>query len=162
MHPRSKATLEQLDRSTWFCNVGVQDTQNAIVLTSWDHAIKHVKDLDWRNLRLKAANRLSAKLLKSSIERFNNWNDLVHDLKSTTIPFVKQKIEAVIRENRLPEAFEDAVQWDILHVCMESEYADMVPPGFYAGHTYWYTMGHFPCGWQANADLPHGGKPLVY
>src|SRR6185437_10721626 len=156
MHPRTQATLEQLANLSWFSNAGVGDTQNAVVLTSWNQAIEHAKDMDWQNLRLKAANKLRVKLLKQSAERFNKWSDIVDDLKSTTIPFVKQKIDTVVRENSLPKAFEDAVQWDILHVCMESEFADLVPPGFYAGQAYWYTVGHFTCGWQANKELPHG------
>ena len=52
-----------------------------------------------------------------------------------------------------------AVQWDILHVCMEAEYADVYPPGFYASQAYWYVKGHFPCGWQG--EFPNG-KLIVY
>jgi hypothetical protein len=61
---------------------------------------------------------------------------------------VRPKIEPVEREHELPKAFEHTVQWDILHVCMETEYADVVPSGFYAGLASWYIRGHFPCGWQ--------------
>jgi hypothetical protein len=55
--------------------------------------------------------------------------------------------------------FENMVQWDILHVCMEAEYADVYPPGFYASQAYWYVKGHYPCGWQG--EFPKG-KLIIY
>jgi hypothetical protein len=76
------------------------------------------------------------------------WNVLAKDLKLTTIPFVARTLKEVALKNGLPKAFEDAVQWDVLHLCMEAEYADVFPTGFYAAQGYWYTCGHFPCGWQ--------------
>jgi len=65
----------------------------------------------------------------------------------------------VVRENDLPKAFEDTVQWDIIHLCMEAEYADVYPPGFYASQGYWYAKGHFPCGWQGEFPL---GTRIIY
>lgn len=35
---------------------------------------------------------------------------------------------------------------------MESEYADVYPPDFFAARAYWYRARHFPCGW--NGDFP--------
>ena len=56
------------------------------------------------------------------------------------------RIAAVRQANNLPLEFEDCVQWDILHYCMEHEYCDMLPPGTYRGLAYWYLRGRFPCG----------------
>jgi len=61
--------------------------------------------------------------------------------------------------NKLPKSFEDTVQWDILHLAIESEYSDIFPPGFYASQAYWYLKGHFPCGWEGNFPK---GKLVVY
>ena len=83
-----------------------------------------------------------------SPERLRKWNEIVNGLKKTLIPFVQGKIEPVVWEHRLPKAFEHVVQWDILHACMETEYADVYPTGFYANLASWYIKGHFPCGWQ--------------
>jgi len=52
------------------------------------------------------------------------------------------------------------VQWEILGVCMEAEYADVYPPGFYASQAYWYVKGHFPCGWEGG-EFPKG-KLIIY
>jgi hypothetical protein len=70
------------------------------------------------------------------------------------VPLVKQKIAPVVVSHQLDKTFEDTVQWDILSVAIEAEYADVYPPGFFASQAYWYVHGHFPCGWQG--DFPDG------
>jgi hypothetical protein len=65
----------------------------------------------------------------------------------------------VVAEHDLPKVFLDTVDWDILNLCMEAEYADVYPPGFYASQAYWYLKGHFPCGWQG--AFPKG-KLVIY
>jgi hypothetical protein len=60
----------------------------------------------------------------------------------------------------LAELEEASVRWDIIHLCMEAEYADLYPPGFFAAKGYWYVAGHFPCGWHRN--FPKEGKLIIY
>ena len=158
MQPQTAATLEQLEKADWFTNVGtfggIQDRSKVILVRSWREAIDRCSSVEWENLCLEAANQYRQRLLERSPERFNQWNDIVASLKPTTEPLVRRKIEAVVREHDLPKVFEDTVQWDILHVCLEAEYADVYQPGFYASQAYWYVKGHFPCGWEG--DFPNG------
>lgn len=160
MHPRTVATLEKLDKADWFSRVGVQDTTSAaIVLSSWEEAIEYCSSIEWENLCLEAANQYCERLAERSKDRFNQWNDIVNEIKKTTEPFAHRKIEAVMKEFDLPKVFEDTVRWDVLHVCMEAEYADIYPPGFYAGQAYWYVKGHFPCGWDGSFP---SGKLIIF
>jgi len=159
MNPRVEATLGQLEKSDWFARVGVKDAAAAIVLSSWQEAIEHCSSIEWENLCLEASNQYRMRLLEKSQERYNQWNELVDQLKPVTEALVRRKIEAVVRENNLPKVFEDTVQWDILGVCMEAEYADVYPPGYYASQAYWYVKGHFPCGWEG--DFPNG-KIIIF
>jgi len=159
VHPRTLATLDQLENADWFSRVGVKDAAIAIVLSSWEEAIAHSSSLEWENLRLEAANQYCEHLSERSNVRFERWNEVVREVKKVVVPLVQRKINAVVRTNRLPKSFEDTVNWDILHVLVESEYADVYPPGFYAGQAYWYVKGHFPCGWQGGFP---GGVPIVY
>lgn len=160
MHPRTKATLEKLERADWFAHVGEKDTTDAIiVLSSWQEAVEHCSSVDWENLCLEACNQYCERLVERSKERFNQWNDIIGALKAVTIPFVQRKIKTVVREYELPKVFEDTVQWDILGVCAEAEYADVYPPGFYASQAFWYVKGHFPCGWKG--EFPKG-KLIIY
>jgi len=154
MHPRTVATLDQLENAAWFSRVGDKDTAVATVLGSWQEAVAHCSSIEWQNLCLEAANQYRERLVERSMERFEKWNELMLELKKVTIPLVAKKIEGVVRANDLPKSFENAVQWDVLFVCMEAEYADVYPPGFFTSNAYWYTKGHFPCGWQG--DFPAG------
>lgn len=153
MQSRTVATLDELEKTAWFSHVGVKDT-GTIVLSSWQEAIERCSSAEWENLYVEASNQYRERLVERSKERFAKWNDIVVQLKRTTVPFVRRKIEAVVREHKLPKVFENMVQWDILGACMEAEYADVYPPGFYASHAYWYVKGHFPCGWHG--DFPKG------
>lgn len=159
MHPRTFATLAELEVVSWFSQVGVKDTNAAKVLSSWQEAVASCESDSWSDLQLEAANQYRERLAERSLERFREWNAIVVEIKAVTEPFVRDKIAAVGRQNQLPKAFEDSVQWDVLHLCMEAEYADVYPPGFFAAQAYWYTKGHFPCGWEG--DFPKGTR-IIY
>jgi|SRR5579883_2442080 len=159
MHPRTVATLERLETADWFAAVGVRDTDAAIVLSSWEEAVEHCGSLEWENLLLEASNQYHERLAERSKERWVRWNEIVNEIKRVTVPLVQRKVEAVCARHQLPKVFEDTVQWDILGGCMEAEYADVYPPGFYASQAYWYVKGHFPCGWQGTFP---DGKLIVY
>jgi hypothetical protein len=146
MHPRTVATLEVLDKAVWFSRVGVKATEVAIVLSSWEEAIEHCSSIEWENLGLEAANQYRERLVVNSKERFRKWNEIAEEVRTIAIPFVREKIDMVRQEYNLPEVFVNTVEWDIIHLCMEAEYADLCPPGYYAGLAYWYKAGHFPCG----------------
>jgi hypothetical protein len=140
--------LDEFQKAPWFSRVGVTDTLDALVLLSWNQAINHCDSIEWENLELDMANEYRRHLAKRSKERWLKWNDTVDALKKTLIPFVRGKIDPVVREYKLPKGFEHTVQWDILHACMETEHADVCPTGFYGNLASWYIKGHFPCGWQ--------------
>lgn len=159
MHPRTVATLEALDKAVWFSRVGVKDTELAIVLSSWEEAIKHCSSIEWENLGLEAINQYRERLVVISKERFRKWNEIAEEVRTIAIPFVREKIDMVRQEHNLPEVFVNTVKWDIIHLCMEAEYADLRPPGYYAGLAYWYNTGHFPCG--VSGELQHR-KLVVY
>jgi hypothetical protein len=115
--------------------------------------------LDWENLCLEASNQYAGQLARRNRARWDQWNAVVDGIRPTVVAFVERKIRSVVTEHSLPKAFEDTVRWDILHVCMEAEYADVFPPGFYASQAYWYVQGHFPCGWVG--AFPEG-KLVLY
>lgn len=151
--------LAELEQRDWFTNVGKRDSENVVFVASWNEAIKSCQDETWENLCQEAANQYRSRLAERNKERFRAWNEHVRELKKATMPLVLRKTKAVVERHALPKAFVDAVQWDILHVCLEAEYADVFPPGFYASQAYWYAKGHFPCGWKG--QFPDG-KLLVY
>jgi hypothetical protein len=154
MQPTTIATIEQLGNAAWFSCVGIKDTKVAIVLSSWREAIESAVSAEWEDLRLDAANQLRARIMERSKERYAQWNEIATEIRAVIIPFVQSKTEPITREQKLLPAFQARVDWDIIHLCMEAEYADVCPPAFYAGISYFYVNGHFPCGW--NGEYPKG------
>jgi hypothetical protein len=160
MHPRTIATLKELEDATWFVNVGRREpVSNTGFVSTRNEALKNSERESWEALCLEAANQYRERLVERDMPRFSRWNSIVEEVKKSTIPLVLRKTQCVVDANDLPQAFVHTVQWDILHVCMEAEYADVFPPDFYAVLAYWYAQGHFPCGWEG--DFPKG-KLLVY
>jgi predicted protein tyrosine phosphatase len=160
MHVRTEATLQQLAANDWFRNVGALDTDSATVLQSWEQAIESCSGAEWEELCLEAANQHRARLIERSADSLLRWNDVVEDVKPSVVKLVKEKTYKIVEKNHLPKLFVDTVNWDILHLCMESEFSDIYPPGFYASQAYWYAGGHFPCGWIG--PFPNGGRLVIY
>jgi hypothetical protein len=161
MHPRTLAALKELEKASWFSRVGIKkDSTTALVLASWREAIEHCGSFEWEELCLEAMNQYCERLAERSAERWNHWNEIVAAVKKFTVPLVNRKIEAVVREHDLPEIFGFQVQFDITALCMEGEYSDVYPPGFFADNGYWYVNGHFPCGWSGGV-FPKG-RLVVY
>jgi hypothetical protein len=160
MQPWTIGTLHELEAAPWFSRVGVKDAETAIVLTSWPEAIEHSRSYEWEFLRTEALNQYRERIAERSKERLSAWNDVLRRVKKLTDPLVERKIAAVVREHNLPEIFAARVRNDISGVCMESEYADVYPPGFFASNAYWYVSGHFPCGWRG--EFPPKGQLVIY
>jgi hypothetical protein len=151
---RTFETLAELRDVEWFSHVGVHDTDAADVLSSWQEAVESSESLEWENLCLEAVNQYHARIREQYPEQLAQWNARVEIVRPLSRSLVQIKTQKVVQENNLPRAFISTVDWDILHVCMEAEYADVQPPGFYASQAYWYVKGHFPCGWRG--DFPAG------
>jgi hypothetical protein len=79
MHDRTKKTFEELEKAQWFQKVGQKDTQVAIVLSSWEEAIKSCASSAWQNLLLEAANQYTEKLASISRERNSSRNESCYD-----------------------------------------------------------------------------------
>jgi len=143
----TNATFDELAWAEWFSAVGTSATAKVLRVRNWPEAIEQASSLDWENLQVEAANGLRSRILDVAPERFKQWNTIVRRIKSVSEPLVREKIGSVAALNQLPPRFEHAVQWDVLHLLMEAEHADIVSPGFYAAQGYWYVAGRFPCGW---------------
>jgi hypothetical protein len=160
MHSRTIATLDRLEKASWFSRVGIKEGYDVAVVRSWSEAIYHCGSLAWEDCQLDAQNQYSAYLAQRSNKLWHRrWNDTVDEVKKTTRPLVDRKIATVVRDNNLPEVFKGQVNCAIIGFCMESEYADVCPPGFYTNLGHWYLNGHFPCGWWG---MFPAGKLVVY
>ena len=159
MHARTLATLDELKKANWFDHVGVADTSSATVVSTWKEAIQCSSSAAWQNLCLEVANQYRERLMERNRHQYELWNQKVISIKPLVQQLVQTKTAVVDLDESIRKQLVAAVEWDILHLCMEAEYADIYPPGFYASQGYWYLHGHFPCGWSG--DYP-SGKLIIY
>src|SRR5262245_3964859 len=80
-------------------------------------------------------------------DRYQEWNNLVGEIKVILEPLAEKKGRGLALPVPAWTTVMSALKWDILHACMELEYADLRPPGFFCGLMDFYLGGHFPCGW---------------
>jgi hypothetical protein len=149
MNEKTLSALSVFEKADWFACVGAKDTDTAQFLSSWQEAMTYCESVDGRNFGVRAVNQFEGRLLTNNRPRYDQWNDVVRGLEPVIKPLVSRKIEMVVRDNNLPrKPLERMVYLDILRPCMELEYGDVHPPGFFANIAYWYLKGHFPCGWK--------------
>jgi hypothetical protein len=159
MHSRTIATLDRLEKASWFSRVGVNEGSCTAVVATWPEAMDRYDSSAWDDLQLEALNQYRECIARRSRERLQLWNDTVREVNEISRPLVDRKIATVVREHALPEIFKICVNWDIGSFCMEAEYADLCPPGFFTNLGHWYLNGHFPCGWSG--VFPQG-KLVIY
>jgi hypothetical protein len=148
MNEKTLSALSVLEKADWFTRVGCQDTEVAVVLRSWQDALKRCTDYHASNWTLEAKNQYCRRLDDKAQDKFQEWNNIVRELRPGVTSLVTRKSEVFVKEHQAPPPFVRIVHNAVLRACMELEYADVEPPGFFAGQIYWYVKGHFPCDWK--------------
>jgi hypothetical protein len=159
LNPRVQGTVERLENADWFSACGLPVNSDVIVLSSWEEASRSCAGDQWQELLLEHSNQLSESVARISRERFRGWNAFVEGVRPLVMMMVSQKTQRGTQGIELPKIVYDTVSWDILHILLEAEYADLIQPRFFSAQGYWYVAGHFPCGWSAR---PPGGKLVIY
>lgn len=159
MFERTVALLDAFEGTEWFANVGRQTTDRCAYVEGWPEAVERCGSNDWLDLCQEAVNGYRHTLRVCAPEPLESWNEHVNELKAHTDPLVLSKTRSVIEVNQLPRIFLDVVRWDLLHICLESEFADYIPPRFYTAQSRWYLDGHFPCGWKGRFPM---GQVVVF
>lgn len=158
MHIKTQTALDALNSTDWLRNVGRRDADDVEFVSSWREAIACCESLDWMNVQEDSLNLLRVRVRKYSVDLYDTWNDLVIDIKPVTEPLIELKTRNVVAQENLSEGFLHSVRWDILAICLELEYSDVVPVDPRLHRLRWYLDGHFPCGWRGGDD----GKLIVF
>jgi hypothetical protein len=161
MRHETEEWLTQLRDAAWFSAVGRPDvaTGAAVLLSTWDEAVHACASLEWQDAKIELSNRIGNLVRNASTERFQHWNEVVRSVKPLVMTLVADRTAFVTAAFKLPQVFLQSVQWDILHSCIEREYLDVCPAGFYSEWARWYVKGHFPCGWSGELT---SGRPIIY
>ena len=163
----TKTIWKSLIDVTWFANVGSPPKDKHVVsVKSWEEAMRGCLSRDWWNVTLEGSNVLRERIYAKSVKRFDLWNRRVDKVTALALPTVKKRLAKVCKEQNLKpkdcEEFITRVKLDVIGICMEVEYADLVKPFFYLTLKDWYSRGHLPCGWKGDLDEFPRGKLIVY
>jgi hypothetical protein len=116
-----------------------------------------------------ARNALQGLVEQRCWSRTNDWNPLADELRPLIVSFVESALPNSAVPQKIAEKIKHKIAWDIMFICLEHEYRDVVNPLFYIPLLDpWYAAGHFPCGWDG-AEFPEdwdgvivGGKVIVF
>jgi hypothetical protein len=160
MGAATERILADLEGISWLASVGQPiDRGDCLFVSSWDEAVTACQSRRKKGVALEVANRLREAIRAASKVRLQQWNKIVQAIRPKVVNLAKKKAQPYLKKHKLPKIVLDQLHWDILHWCMEQEYADLIPSGFYSQLGEIYLLQHFPCGWDG--EYPEG-KLLVY
>lgn len=161
--------LDGIFRYPFFKSVGQTLPSTVIPVSNWAEAFKQCNSERWETCRLMARNTLQVLVEERDWERTQDWDPLVDELRPRIVSFVDGMLHGSGVPRELQAKIQHTVSWDIMFICVEYEYQDVVTPLFHALLLdSCYSAGHFPCGWSGK-EFPDSwdgvigpGKLMVY
>ena len=156
MKPKVRQKLDQIFSYPFFESVGQPLPATVSGVKNWTQAAKSCGFTKWGNNRLMARNALSQAIQKlypklGMWERHQEWNPLCAELRPAIHTFLDTLLTKIPVKDKSLKNVRNSVSWDIMFLCMEVEYSDIVDPIFSIPHLdSWYSAGHFPCGWDGD------------
>ena len=118
---------------------------------NWEIAVRECTSQKWENCRLMARNALQRLSEERDWNRSNQWNPITDELRPVINGFVADLISRNHESKWITEKLKNDLRWDIMFICLEREYQDVVEPLFYLPYLDpWYSSGHLPCGWDGD------------
>lgn len=138
--------IDALFSEPWFGHIGEPLNDNVYVVRSWDEAVEHAEDPE--EIFLDVRNDYNLALRRVAPKRAERWNEVVDLVRQK----IEMEIDARVGQIDIGEGprkkLRDRIRWSILHACIEVEYADVLPTGFYRALSEWFRKGRVPCGWH--------------
>jgi hypothetical protein len=178
MTPVVKAKLDSILTYPFFSAVGQPLPSAVSSVNTWPKAAKTCGFVKWSNSQLQAGNALHARIVSRYPEdrdrhyfwhRSQEWNPLCQELRPVIVSFVRSLVRELPLNDNDRKKVSDNINWDLLSICLEAHYQDIVKPIFYIPYLEpWYAAGHFPCGWDGD-EFPEewdgvirGGQLIVF
>ncbi len=162
MNARTLQMLQKLSSMPWFTNVGQPTADGYLTVSTWQNAVESCASDIWSSVQLQVKNRIAREVRQKNYDRSEEWNEIAAELRSGIADIVATSVEPLAKRLRLKPDLQGAVSWDVLMICMETEFSDVIPPMFFVPRLEpIYAAGHFPCGWDGpkvnegwEGDLP--------
>jgi hypothetical protein len=178
MKPGVKSKLESVFAYPFFQSVGKPLPASVTKIDNWPAAAKMCRSQKWATCKLMARNalqrRIEARYPEDTVNhqfwhRMQEWNRISDELRPLILSFVDTLLPNIPVSEKGHKNIRAALSWEIMFICFEEEYRDVIEPLFYIPFVEpWYAAGHFPCGWDGD-EFPDawdgviaGGQLMVY
>jgi hypothetical protein len=168
MKPEIKFKLESIFDYPLFQEVGKPLPASVTSVNNWLAAAKICRSHKWETCQLMARNTLQ-RFTENNWNRSQEWNPITDELRPLILSFVDKLLPKFPLQGKALKNVKDALSWDIMFICLEHEYRDLVEPLFYIPVVEpWYATGHFPCGWDGDEfpdawdGIIRGGQLMVF
>lgn len=169
MKSNAQTKLGTLFQYPFFCAVGQPLPSSVTSVNNWRAAAKLSGSQKWGVCQIMARNRLQRLVEERAWHRWAEWNPLLEEIR----PVIDSFLDSMLPKTSVPEKsiakIKNNLRWDIMFMCLESYYEDIIEPFFYIPIVEpWYAAGHFPCGWDGD-EFPdswdgviQGGQLIVF
>ena len=146
-------------------------------MPDWDAAIAASSAPVWSELCRQVQNQMASQTVAAWGDDWfqKNWNKNANALRRKIAAMLGKVVRPLMRKYKLPKSFEYGVTGDLLMICLEHEYGEVLTVDFFRKLAPWYLAGRFPCGWSGKlpreprgpgkfklAALPKRGKLIVF
>ncbi|HYO10147.1 MAG TPA: hypothetical protein VER17_14350 [Tepidisphaeraceae bacterium] len=156
MRRETRQLLSDLGELDWFFSVGTGTFPEVARVRSWDDALAASRAEEWQGSRIDQANAICLQLSSDEMKR---WNPTVQVIKPEVEELVEERTRRSHRVLHDVDEVRRVASWDLLHACMECEFADRLRTRFYRDTVTWYFRGHYPCGW---AEHPPPQRHVIF
>ena len=153
MNSRSEDFILRLFEADWFanCSMALEPTEESVPVKTWASALEICATQESDDARLEGSNELTVHLFKYDSAALNQWNNKIAEIKPRIINIIQKKLSEAVMRGYMPSepgnAFRNALEWDILILCMAREYSDIFRTKYHEMVEGFYLAGRFPCGW---------------
>jgi hypothetical protein len=169
MNQRTVEKLSELKSFPWFVNVGKAVGGDYSVIRNWKEAVESSAAEVWSSVQHQIKNEIADEVTKRDYKRSEEWNVIAAELRKEIAAIMTSSVVPLEKAFHLKSDFRGAVSWDMLGICIETEFSDLVRPMFFVPRLQpVYAAGHFPCGWEGpmledgwDGELPNA-RLIVY
>lgn len=154
MNPTVASLLHRIQTTEFFRHSG-NDAQFADVrrIKRPEKAEQSMRGRKWQNDKLEMRNLISDKILAAGEHgkvRDRTWNEFTQLMRDQLRPVLVQQLQpaAAVCGLETEGSFLGHVQWDLISVLQEAEFAEFGTIGFYHSLWAWYEAGYLPCGYD--------------
>jgi hypothetical protein len=157
----AKAKLEEITSYPLLKFVGTPLSGDVKTVPTWETAARECKSDNWQRCCIMGRNVLQRLTEQRAWDRSDRWDEYVEAIRPRIVSCVEDLRSVVTAPVSIFEKVRHNIAWNLLFICLEAEYSDVVEPIFFIPYVdKWYQCGHFPCGWNG-LPFPDGWDGII-